>query len=533
MKRFLAGFVAFFVMSVVALAQHPHPQPVPINPATGMPGSVQTYSTDLDGTPLVTVDTFSALPPDQNFLLTVDSDIFTSTGNLIPNTEPSTPTNPFNLHDGPVSTSDIDMTSPRDDLRSLIMKVQAAAKRSVRDTASIQMALDILEGNPIPSRPTYSGMALLHYTGPERIGHVQPISDSTGNVIGGNLNVHQIWFDNHIESDTALIDPTAVQNVPWTITYTIDVLHHGNDDFSPTIMYFDEPPAGAGPGKFGMPGISMDATFFPMAEGKRYVIKVKMAPAKYYNLTYTWGWRMHPPRVQVSENALKVMGGKTLAEWEITTFGPAPRSSRAAQLAAIAKIGELSPAKRMWQAFTDALASKNVPPIYNLMTEASAAFDDWSDRTRLPRGVAADTNSDITLFYVNNTIYGNGVTDFAKWQHRGTQFKATLKNGDHFVHGYLNVDFGGARGWENQFQSGYNDNPALSASDGCTFTFGRFHWWINAGGPWGAINVPPVSSAGVVGQTRVHINLNFEPSQRLRLYQFDPMHHDVAVYSLH
>ncbi len=32
---------------------------------------------------------------------------------------------------------------------------------------------------------------------------------------------------------------------------------------------------------------------------------------------------------------------------------------------------------------------------------------------------------------------------------------------------------------------------------------------------------------------KVFITFNFEPSRRLRFYQFDPMHHDVAVYSLH
>jgi len=51
-----------------------------------------------------------------------------------------------------------------------------------------------------------------------------------------------------------------------------------------------------------------------------------MAPGKYYNLTYTWGWRNHPPRVQVSENACKRMPdatgkSKTLVQWEADVFG--------------------------------------------------------------------------------------------------------------------------------------------------------------------------------------------------------------------
>jgi hypothetical protein len=42
--------------------------------------------------------------------------------------------------------------------------------------------------------------------------------DSAANQTGGNVAVHPIWYDQHIESDTAFLDPTAVQNVPWTIT---------------------------------------------------------------------------------------------------------------------------------------------------------------------------------------------------------------------------------------------------------------------------------------------------------------------------
>jgi hypothetical protein len=274
----------------------------------------------------------------------------------------------------------------------------------------------------------------------------------------------------------------------------------------------------------------MDQTFFPMEDGTRSIFRIKMTPGKYYNLTYHWGWRIHPPRVQVVENALKVVGGKSLLQWEIDTFGPAPRSSQQTKLAAIAKIGELSPAKQMWLALKASL--RPIPPsaVVALIEQAQIAFDDWFDRTKLPRGVHADPNADLTLFYVNNTIYGSGVKgvqEFPKWTTRPQLFKATLLNGDHFVHSYMNVDFGGARGWENQFQS----TTSIGGS-GCWFTFGRVHWWVNAGGPFGLINVPPVDDL-TPGLHKVELTLNFEPSRRLRLYQFDPLHHDVAVYSLH
>jgi hypothetical protein len=112
-----------------------------------------------------------------------------------------------------------------------------------------------------------------------------------------------------------------------------------------------------------------------MSEGQRYVIKVKQAPGKYYNLTYTWGCRIHPGRVQVTESLNKITGvnpdgtPRTLAQWEIATFGSAPRFSEAAKLAAIAQIGELAPAKQMWQALRD---SRTATPnqVVALMTDA-------------------------------------------------------------------------------------------------------------------------------------------------------------------
>jgi len=130
---------------------------------------------------------------------------------------------------------------------------------------------------------------------------------------------------------------------------------------------------------------------------------------------------------------------------------------------------------------------------------------------------------------VNNTIYaeiiGDGWVDFTKWTLRGTTLKITLLNGDYFEHGYQNVDFGGARGWENQFQS-----SVKSGGSGCWFTFGRAHWWMNLPA---MIVVPPATPYNELGLLKVYLTFNYEPSRRLRFYQFDPVHHDVAVFSIH
>ena len=489
-------------------------------------------------------------PPGSNFLPSIWTNAFDGNGVEMPNTLPSTPTVPYNLHDGDPVVSKINPASPTDDLQEIFDHVEFRTNKKGPLTDldrkaianNLQRGVDILEGNPVPDR-LYSGLPLLHYKGPEKVKKVIPIQDQSGKVIGGNVDIHQVWYDEHIESDTAFIDPTAVAAVPWTITYTIDVLSRGNDDFSPFVMYFDDP-ALSKP-KPPMPHVAMDQTFYNMEEGTRTVFKIKMAPGKYYNLTYNWGWRAHPPRVQVTENATKRIppnpSGKTLVDLEVGVFGANPSANKEA---AIAKIGDLSPSKRMWAAFhagQAALEKGNYKDVAASIKDAREAFYDWRERTKLPRGIKVDKDADLTLFYVDNTIYGefkDGTrSDFPKWTLRGTTLKVSLINGDYFEHGYQNVDFGGARGWENQFQSSVE-----SGGSGPWFTFGRVHWWMNIpmmlpdGSPFGVV-VPAAAhvSGGddTLGRYKVEITYNYEPSRRLRFYQFDPMHHDVAIFSVH
>jgi hypothetical protein len=525
-----------YLSANVLLAQHPHPQPKP---------GFSTTTLSPDGSTTIVVTKPGPLPsapcgPEiefscQNFLQTVNSNLFDSKGNEIPNSNPSTPTSPYNLMDGPVVVTPLaSISSPEDDLLASFNSVIVTAQnQQIVDHKTIQFALDILEGNPIPSRPTYTGLPVLHYAQTEKVNVVQPVFDANGVKVGGNVNVHQVWYDQHLESDTALLDVSQVVDVPWEITYTIDVLHKGADDFAALVMLFDAPTSPTAPPGSGGPGASMDLTFFPMQEGTRNVMKIKMAPGKYFNLQYHWGWRKHPPRVQVMENVNKIYVGQTLYQWESGVFGVAPRSSRQTQLAAIAMIGPMAPEKIMWQDMMTAQQTSDPKKVIQLMNDAILSYNDWTDRTHLPRGFTADPTTDVTLVYANNTIYGNAL-DFNKWTLRPQVYNVTLVNADNFRHDYLQPDFGGQRGWENQFQStrGQLPNPdALGA--GCEFTFGRFYWTFNAGGPPGPIFVGPAAADGTPTTHKVSITLNFEPNARVRLYQFDPAHHDVAVYTLH
>lgn len=520
---------------------HPHPQP---RPSAGTLTISQENGVSLaklvTGTGCFTPSKPFLDPPGTNLLPNIYTNAYDGNGKEMPNTLPSTPAIPYNLLDGAPIVSRIDPTSPTDDLLEILDTIEKAIEARNADLiqTKLQVGIDILEGNPVGNR-LYSGFPLLHYIGPEKAKSVMAIYDRDGKVIGGNVDIHQVWYDTHIESDTAFLDPTAVLDVPWTITYTVDVLSRGNDDFSPFVMYVDDP-ALSKPNP-PLPHVGMDQVFYNMEEGTRTIFKIKMTPGKYFNLSYTWGWRSHPPRVQVTENATKRIppnpSGKTLVQLEEEVFGKHPSSDKEH---AIAQIGDLAPAKRMWTAFHNAqaaLRNHDFAAVGRANQKAREAFKDWRDRTLLPSGITPDKNSDLTLLYVNNTIYGEfrdgSRIDFPKWQTRGTTLKVTLYNADYFEHGYQNVDFGGARGWENQFKSSVE-----SGGSGCWFTFGRVHWWMNVPGTYNGqpflIKVPPANpKTNKLGEYKIEITYNYDPSRRLRFYQFDPMHHDVSIFSIH
>src|SRR5262249_55849042 len=200
--------VLTLVATTYSAAQHPGPQPRPT--ASQLTVESQVNTVGADGVPTTTiVSATSPLPVGANQLQFVQSNNRDGLGNEMVNTLPSTPTVPFNLLAAPVQTSPIDKTSPKDDLNQLLADIQSAANGGTVDQQKIQAAIDILEGNPIPNR-VYSGFPLLHYNGPNKLGHVTLQADGTYNV-----NVHQIWYDNHIESDTALLDVSQALIFPW------------------------------------------------------------------------------------------------------------------------------------------------------------------------------------------------------------------------------------------------------------------------------------------------------------------------------
>lgn len=674
----------------------PTPPPASRMPAPMLPASAWTvldapsFKTTLYVTP---VSQFAATDPfvnPSNLLPNVYENVKSLDGSEIPNTLPSTPTDPYHLHAAePVVEKLANSISPADDLEAVFQQwytgTQALGSyqsgnpysqanysyhqeyfNEAANQTKIQRAIDALEGNDMPDR-AYSGMPILHIAGGDEVKKIEPKYDPvTNKPIGGNVTVHQVWFNQHIEEDTSFIDPTAMltpefRNVPFTITYVVDVLNRGNDDFSPLELFNSDPDLKIGPTADGpLPQVMMDGTFFPMLDGTRTTFVLKMPPAKFFQLIYTWGWRNHPGRIAVMENATKSADLGTGPQWQADlernvfrqknclssasnpqpdvvtmdmvdpegnplpgarcVYGPKIMSSAASKAYAISFIGDLAPAKRMWKALKTLQSSG-----YNqtVMAEYERAFYQWQNRLKLPDGVKADPNADLTLVYLNNSIYGQqkGMARLSnkpileQWTKRGTLLNVKVLNGDYFPHGYGAVNFGGLRGWENLYQSAH---PI--GGDGDTFTFGRAYWGLDtapkltvvaAATPsataaslatpaalkvmadsqlqstqplstaattevtakrnsplvkyWkkqvynfqpdnlsasltvssptsisSVTGVPTVAPQPIIGgngdtlgQWNVFFLMNYEPSLRLRTYQFDPLHHIQAIWAIH
>ena len=594
------------------------PTPVPgydMNP----PGNSMTGGNNLNpnqgGHLFPPGDSFGDDP--KNLLPTVYQNIRSCMGNEIINTVPSTPENPYNLQfagdpdnqrPNVADTTPLSENltrSPTDDLDVVRRHLLAARNKNDVNPAIVQRGIDILEGNPIADR-SYSGFPVLHYNGPLKTKAVDPVTRT--------VEINQIWFDSHIESDTMYIDTTAVERIPnsgddpntplwegqwddgeWYVKYNIFVLNRGHEDFASFPMLYDDPKeiVLGGQNQF-IPNVSLDQTFFPMEEGFKYTFFIKQPPARFFNLTYHWGWRVHPPRVQAVENLLRgfVVDGQPVLRdhFERTVFGDNPRANEDAKLQAISMIGDLAPEKRMWTALkkfkANAVQGNRVRAEAN---EFSESFFDWGNRNKLPRGIPEDPNADVTIAYLNNTIYGHikgyvndAQIELTKWTQRATKINVALINGDYYPHQYTLVDFGGMRGWENTFQ-----NTIEVGGAGAWFTFGRIHWWphtINPAVPAivvtpaerptaatsnliapgmeglrrvdrGEYMLPPpgqkhkrsnivgndlpnqivgsTSSGDGLGRHNIEWEFTYEPGRRLRMYQFDAFHHDVAVWSIH
>src|SRR5438128_1628306 len=107
---------------------HPHPQ-MRLQPSTMT--TIGDTSYVATGQSLFPESDPFKYPPGTNFLPTIYTNVFDGFGKEMPNTLPSTPDIPYNLHDGDPVVSKIDPSSPTDDLLDVLELAKSLPQNAV------------------------------------------------------------------------------------------------------------------------------------------------------------------------------------------------------------------------------------------------------------------------------------------------------------------------------------------------------------------------------------------------------------------
>jgi streptogramin lyase len=321
-------------------------------------------------------------------------------------------------------------SDPETDL-SAALDALAGATDPVAAAFARQIAIDILEGNPITGR-AYSGIPLLNWNGPARVKSVPP---------GGNVVVRQVRSAHATLSDTALLsfaDPT----LPYTITYRIAELGQAGV-LTPTPLLAD--PKGTALGglhsvvvPLALPQLPIGTTatsrFHPAgaAEITRLAVQdvtVAMPPP---NVTAAL---LHPD-LRPGYASLQTVQVATPARLSYVAgafgfTGSAP--TLAQKTAAIGRIGSAAPERILW----DHLQALDPRAPGFLEAARSVGIGDrvlvgvMRSREAIPPGVTTPPGVDLTVVLLNDETY---VSPSALRLAPGASLTVALVNADGFAH---------------------------------------------------------------------------------------------------
>ncbi|RMF68548.1 MAG: T9SS C-terminal target domain-containing protein [Calditrichaeota bacterium] len=203
-----------------------------------------------------------------------------------------------------------------------------------------------------------------------------------------------------------------------------------------------------------------DAVWTPMNGGEVMKITVSLPPSRLLKGIYTWGWRVHPPRVQFLQPVWEQVNAHT-GQVELEPEGQS-FAFRNRQLT-IDDIGDAAPEKKMYQVAKAVLAGESPATIWAWLNEENSGprgtWTEWADlaknQLQLPpeawdilaaEGIRQGEFGSyrFVVVYMNNEMYGDGPdgpTSIQAWA-QGDIFKVKVINLDNHTHYYRQVDFG-------------------------------------------------------------------------------------------
>lgn len=289
------------------------------------------------------------------------------------------------------------------------------------------------------------------------------------NVGGGNVNIWEVdinmfWYGQHFDSDTFLIKvPLEVNGKTVSKNDTLRVNYHiyslVKEDFAPTQVTLDSNPKEEFPGQasVSLPHKGGDSVWVEINRNKVAHLTVQHTALRFFRGVYTWGWRVHPPRIQFWDMLFEQINNHTgEAELDKRSLSMSFRNGELD----IAGISDAAPEKKIYSIVKKAIEGTiTAQELFAMLNDPNngpkGTFVEWMElmknQLQLPpeaEDMLKEENKNIAdynfvLAFMNNEMYGAGAfgNRIKDWK-QGDVVSAKVINLDNHTHYYRNVDFG-------------------------------------------------------------------------------------------
>ena len=277
------------------------------------------------------------------------------------------------------------------------------------------------------------------------------------------VDIALLYYDGQIDSDTFLVKFPFGFHPDDTLHVNYRIFSLVQEDFSPTVVALDKR-LRANTVQFPFKGEdSVWIAFFP---GEVLNVTVKYPPARQLRGVYTWGWRVHPPRIQFMQPVYEIEKVND-GDPDTTTVIWDPQSEsfviRNREELTIETISGAAPEKKMYtvaKAVLDGTAdAATVDAWLNQENQGPrGTWFEWADLVKEQRQLPPEAldvlaaedglgpgefgEFEMITVFMNNEAYGAGpVFNAVKPWKQGDVFKIKLINLDKHTHYFRNVDF--------------------------------------------------------------------------------------------
>jgi len=272
------------------------------------------------------------------------------------------------------------------------------------------------------------------------------------------MDINMLYYDGQIDSDTFLFVVPVDAHPDDTVRIHYRIYSLVEEDFSPTLVMLDRRQA---QNSVNFPFKGFDAVWVAMDPGQVVDMTIDYPPVRMFRGVYTWGWRVHPPRIQFLQPVYEIVNahtGEVEFEGQSMSF-----TIRNREELTIETIGDAAPEVKMYeiaQAVLDGTSAATIDAWLNEPDQGpQGIWVEWADLVKFQRqlppeawdvlaqedGLEVGDTGDYQMVsvFLNNEMYGAGpfLNEVPPWN-QGDTFSVKLINLDDHTHYFRNVDFG-------------------------------------------------------------------------------------------